>query len=297
MRPWLSSRWIVLLGGLLITAGCSAPSSPASSPGVKEVEAIQKERTFSYQEEPREHWPKSVQKKVNELRGQNETGVHSLQEDGRTYVIVTKGNTPHGGYGIRVEQVVQRGKEIRISASKTAPPKKSVTHQAIDTPVAVISIPNPDRVSFKWNLLWSPHPAASPHKPTAAPPAEGTGMKMKAKIEADPGLPQVVKRKAKSLQKKRTGGETVVIAEGRAYLIMTLGERQTGGYRIKMHNVVKQGNRIHIYAEEVPPSQNSVTTQAISYPVTIASIPTPEGSPKFTFHIQSKTPSSREAME
>ncbi|GGE19224.1 hypothetical protein GCM10011571_21450 [Marinithermofilum abyssi] len=294
MRPRLSSRWIVLLGGLLMAAGCSAPSSPASSPGVKEVDAIQKERTFSFQEESRAHWPKSVQKKVNQLRGQNETGVYSLQEDGRTYVIVTKGNTPHGGYGIRVEQVVQRGKEIQISASKTAPPKKSVTHQAIDTPVAVISIPNPDRISFKWDLNWSPDPAASPDK---SPPAEETGMKMKAKIEADPGLPQVVKSKAKSLQKRKTGGETVVIAEGRAYLIMALGERQTGGYRIKVHNVVKQGNHIHIYAEEVPPSQNSVTTQAISYPVTIASIPALEGSPKFTFHIQSKTPSSREAME
>lgn len=107
------------------------------------------------------------------------------------------------------------------------------------------------------------------------------------KSEVD--LPEKVKKKVDELKHAKNGGQATVIQENRVYLIVALGQRNTGGYSVKITRAeLVNDTTLHIYAQEEEPPKNAFTTQVISYPVGIGyvDIDTPDRIKEFTFHLQ-----------
>lgn len=114
--------------------------------------------------------------------------------------------------------------------------------------------------------------------------------------ESQNSLPDEVKQR--QVEVMQTAGDqfshTEVNSGDRTYLILALGQRPTGGYSIRINEVVQKGNTIRIHAEEVPPAPDAFTTQAISSPRTVISLASPKGEVKFDYRI-GRTKDSKEA--
>lgn len=50
------------------------------------------------------------------------------------------------------------------------------------------------------------------------------------------------------------------------WYIITMGERNTGGYSIKIKNVEKKEDKVVVTVEEETPSEGAIVTQAFTYP-------------------------------
>jgi hypothetical protein len=84
--------------------------------------------------------------------------------------------------------------------------------------------------------------------------------------------PKPVHDKALQLQKSPESQYDVVYEQNRAYIIITLGERNTAGYRIEVERVVKRGNSITVHAKEIAPPKGGFVAQVISYPLVIVAV-------------------------
>jgi len=88
---------------------------------------------------------------------------------------------------------------------------------------------------------------------------------------ASPYPPEV----RKALKKvRKSGGYTVVRANGKSYVVIGAGKRPTGGYRLVAEQVRKTG--AHQYRLQVrvkAPAPGAFNTQAISYPTLVVSLP------------------------
>jgi hypothetical protein len=70
-------------------------------------------------------------------------------------------------------------------------------------------------------------------------------------------------------------GQTYVAQEGnRLFVILSLGERSTGGYQIEVHEVVQKGNLVLIRAQEKTPNPNGFVSQVITHPMLVLSVET-----------------------
>lgn len=110
--------------------------------------------------------------------------------------------------------------------------------------------------------------------------------------ESPQSLPDEVKQKQAEVRQVGGNGiyHTEVRSGDRIYLILSLGQRPTGGYSIRVNEVVRKGNTVRINAEEVPPSKNTFTTQAISRPNTVISLKQPKGEVQFNYQIRQTEP-------
>lgn len=50
------------------------------------------------------------------------------------------------------------------------------------------------------------------------------------------------------------------------WYIITMGEKNTGGYSIKIKDVKEENNKVVIIVEEQSPSEGAIVTQAFTYP-------------------------------
>ncbi|RAL25686.1 protease complex subunit PrcB family protein [Thermoflavimicrobium daqui] len=74
-------------------------------------------------------------------------------------------------------------------------------------------------------------------------------------------------------QMMKQGGTHSLSSNNQIYVIIALGKRKSGGYRIQISKAEKKGDEATIYAEEIPPSPTDFVTQAITYPIEIFTIP------------------------
>jgi hypothetical protein len=81
--------------------------------------------------------------------------------------------------------------------------------------------------------------------------------------------PKPVQDKAAKMQKSPQSSFDVVYEQNRSYIIIALGERNTGGYRIEVERVVKQGNRVTVHAKEIAPPKDRFVAQVITYPLAV----------------------------
>ncbi|GED24159.1 hypothetical protein BAG01nite_02610 [Brevibacillus agri] len=114
-----------------------------------------------------------------------------------------------------------------------------------------------------------PHPTASaPAGKEVVPSAVETVPYEAVAAPYPPAVTEALKKVRKS------GGHTVVRANGKAYVVIGAGQKPTGGYRIVTDQVKRTGPhgftvRVHVQ----PPAPGALKTQAISYPTLVIALP------------------------
>jgi len=73
---------------------------------------------------------------------------------------------------------------------------------------------------------------------------------------------------------RKSGGQKIVRANGKAYVVISAGQRPTGGYRLVTDQIKKTGAhgytvRVHLQA----PAPGSMKIQVISYPTLVIALP------------------------
>ncbi len=64
--------------------------------------------------------------------------------------------------------------------------------------------------------------------------------------------------------------------EGVLYLLVTYGERPTGGYDVEITDIALQDERVVVTAEFTEPAEDEIVTQALTYPYDLAMIEDPD---------------------
>ena len=112
----------------------------------------------------------------------------------------------------------------------------------------------------------TPHPTPNQAGTEAAAPEQAAYETVAAPY------PPAVKKALKKVRK--SGGYTVVHANGKSYVVIGAGQRPTGGYRLVAEQVKKTG--AHQYTLQVrvkAPAPGALKTQVISYPTLVVSLP------------------------
>lgn len=104
-------------------------------------------------------------------------------------------------------------------------------------------------------------------------------------------LPEEVKNHFDRLTSSPQGGHATIPHGSRIFLIVSAGERPTGGYQVKITDIQRKGETVHIYAEEIAPAKGSMVTQAITYPAAVVSI-SQKDEAKYEFHLKKAQPPS-----
>ncbi|PTX58301.1 protease stability complex PrcB-like protein [Melghirimyces profundicolus] len=154
MRKWKVALFMLLMVSLIGSGGCGSPdASDDSKGGASNFE----KQTLSFQQESPKQLPEKVKKEQAEVMKESaDSGKSSLTEvraGDRTYLILSLGQRPTGGYSIRVNEVVKKGDTIRVVAEEVPPAKGSFTTQALTKPTVVISVKSPDeKVRFRYQI-------------------------------------------------------------------------------------------------------------------------------------------------
>ncbi len=65
-------------------------------------------------------------------------------------------------------------------------------------------------------------------------------------------------------------GGRVRVDNGLLYILVTYGEKPTGGYTVEIEKIEKQGETVKVTANFTEPGEDEVVTQAITYPYDLA---------------------------
>ncbi|WP_338076129.1 protease complex subunit PrcB family protein [Brevibacillus parabrevis] len=109
--------------------------------------------------------------------------------------------------------------------------------------------------------------------PTASAPAVKEVAPFAVEYEAVAApYPPAVTEALKTVRKN--GGHTVVRANGKAYVVISAGQRPTGGYRLVADQVKRTGpHGFTVHVRVQPPAPGALKTQAISYPTLVIALP------------------------
>jgi len=111
-------------------------------------------------------------------------------------------------------------------------------------------------------------PFSIDHPTPIAVPAEGTN----ATESVAASYPPAVRDALKQVQK--SGGHTIVRADGKTYVVIGVGQRPTGGYRLVTERVERTGaHGFVIRVREQKPAAGAMKTQVISYPTLVVALP------------------------
>lgn len=112
-------------------------------------------------------------------------------------------------------------------------------------------------------------------------------------VEPVDQLPEDVRKHFDRLTASPQGGHAAIPHGSRIFLIISAGQRPTGGYQVKITEILKKGETVHIYAEETAPAKDSMVTQAITHPAAVVSIPQKDEA-NYEFHLKKTTPPSKD---
>ncbi|GAA4710076.1 protease complex subunit PrcB family protein [Brevibacillus fulvus] len=75
-------------------------------------------------------------------------------------------------------------------------------------------------------------------------------------------------------QLRPSGGDRLVRADGKFYLVISLGQRPTGGYSLQLQKMDQLANgEWQITVAEQKPQPGMMTTQVITYPTLVIALP------------------------
>ncbi|WP_164491777.1 protease complex subunit PrcB family protein [Staphylospora marina] len=86
--------------------------------------------------------------------------------------------------------------------------------------------------------------------------------------------PQAVRDKAAELRQRGSKGHEVVIEQTKTYVIISLGERSTAGYRMEIQEVIRRGDRVEVRVREIKPPKDGFVAQVITVPVIVIELET-----------------------
>ncbi len=75
--------------------------------------------------------------------------------------------------------------------------------------------------------------------------------------------------------RQELAGQTYEL-EGVLYLLVTYGERPTGGYDVEITDIAIQDDKVVVTAEFTEPAEDEMVTQALTYPYDLAMIEDPD---------------------
>ncbi len=64
--------------------------------------------------------------------------------------------------------------------------------------------------------------------------------------------------------------------EGVLYLLVTYGEKPTGGYDVEITDIAVQDDKVVVTAEFTEPAEDEIVTQALTYPYDLAMLENPD---------------------
>ncbi|WP_169713572.1 protease complex subunit PrcB family protein [Paludifilum halophilum] len=110
------------------------------------------------------------------------------------------------------------------------------------------------------------------------------------------GLPDPVKDELEKMENKnpKTPSHAEVQWDGKTYLILTTGQKSTGGYTIRIGKVVRLGNTVQVNAEEIPPPEDALNIQALTTPTTVISMNPPGENVEFRLSVSKREKKSEE---
>jgi hypothetical protein len=107
------------------------------------------------------------------------------------------------------------------------------------------------------------------HHPTAT---EAVKESVSASEQLAATYPPAVQSALKQLRK--SGGQTIVRAEGKAYVVIGVGERPTGGYRLAVERIKQHADQtFEVDVREHKPAPGAWKTQVITYPTIVVALP------------------------
>jgi len=67
------------------------------------------------------------------------------------------------------------------------------------------------------------------------------------------------------------GGQTRIY-EDKLYILVTYGERPTGGYTVEITDIADEGDKLVVTAHFTEPGEDEMVTQALTYPYDLAQV-------------------------
>ena len=138
-------------------------------------------------------------------------------------------------------------------------------------------------------------PDGNQNPPGSETSAKTDSSKTRVDFQEEPvdQLPEEVKKHFDRLTSSPQGGHATIPHGSRIFLIISAGQRPTGGYQVKITDILKKGETIHIYAEEIAPPKNSMVTQAITHPAAVVSI-SQKDETNYEFHLKKAQPPAKD---
>lgn len=99
-----------------------------------------KAEPLQYTVEEIENLPPKVKEESEKAKGGASDRETVVIVDERTYIIVSLGKRPTGGYSVNVSKVEQRGDTLHVYAEEKTPATGSMVIQVISYPMTVISV-------------------------------------------------------------------------------------------------------------------------------------------------------------
>ncbi|MDA8354002.1 MAG: protease complex subunit PrcB family protein [Firmicutes bacterium] len=156
MHNWKVALLMMMIVALIGAGGCT-PFFASDDAKAREPDGDG--APLSFQEESAEKLPEAVKKIRSEVMAADSEKLshREVRSGDRTYLILSLGQRPTGGYAIQVEKVVRKGDTIQVIAEESPPPKGSFNTQVITQPTTVISLETPDEeVQYRYRLKESP---------------------------------------------------------------------------------------------------------------------------------------------
>ncbi|UFJ42957.1 protease complex subunit PrcB family protein [Brevibacillus humidisoli] len=88
---------------------------------------------------------------------------------------------------------------------------------------------------------------------------------------ASPPYPKQVEEAWQAIRKE--GGYDVIDQNETRYVVIGAGQRPTGGYSLQIDRIENKNGKIIVYVVEKKPAPSALTTQAITYPSLVISLP------------------------
>lgn len=109
-------------------------------------------------------------------------------------------------------------------------------------------------------------------------------------------IPEAVRLKKEELEQTAPAQptHTVVEQDGTRFVVIATAQKPTGGYTIRVNQVIREADDVTIHAEEVPPPEDQMAIQALTTPVTVISVDIDDA---VTFHLHMKEAETEKSQD
>lgn len=111
------------------------------------------------------------------------------------------------------------------------------------------------------------------HQPTGGQPVTNDETTLAFQTLDEKSFTPALKEKADELKQLEKEGTEILHDPKHTFILIALGPRNTAGYEIRVHQVVKKGNSVTIQASEITPPPEGFAAQVLTHPIVAVQIP------------------------